>query len=305
MNWILIALGAYFLKAVSALVDRFLLGKPHVHPLAYSFYDGMFSIFALLLVPFGAFQWPSLSLLLASVFAGIAFVGGLFIFFTLLSTNDASRVVPLIDSLTPPFLFFAAYALLGERLMLSEFFAVFFLVSAGILLARARSERGKKHRLRRSTVRIFFGASSAALLFALSYALTKYVFLSESFITGFVWTRLGNVFAASGFLLFKKPRSLIFRGASFTSLKTGILFTANKIIEGIVFVLVDYAIFLGSVTVVNALQGIQYAFLLSMGILISKKFPSVLTEEISPHIVLKKVFAVLFMGIGLAILVFR
>ena len=70
------------------------------------------------------------------------------------------------------------------------------------------------------------------------------------------------------------------------------------------FLLQNYAIFLGSVALVNALQGVQYAFLLVLGGLISVFYPNLLKENISTKVVIQKLTAVLLISIGLYFLAF-
>jgi hypothetical protein len=56
------------------------------------------------------------------------------------------------------------------------------------------------------------------------------------------------------------------------------------------------------VSLINALQGIQYAFLLIFTVFISLKFPKILKEEIKSQILIQKIFAIFLIIIGLAIL---
>jgi hypothetical protein len=61
----------------------------------------------------------------------------------------------------------------------------------------------------------------------------------------------------------------------------------------------NYAVYLGPVAIINAMQGIQYAFLLVFGIFFTVFFPKILKEDISKKIIYKKVLAILLIAIGL------
>ena len=64
---------------------------------------------------------------------------------------------------------------------------------------------------------------------------------------------------------------------------TLIVFTLNKILAASAFLLQSYAISLGSVTAVNALQGTQYVFLLGLTAVVSLWFPKLFHEYYAIH----------------------
>jgi len=49
---------------------------------------------------------------------------------------------------------------------------------------------------------------------------------------------------------------------------------------------------LGSATFVNAMQGVQFVFLLGLVVLLSKKFPAILEEELTREVLLQKILAI-------------
>jgi len=65
----------------------------------------------------------------------------------------------------------------------------------------------------------------------------------------------------------------------------------------------NYAIAIGSVTMVNALQGTQYAFLLILTILLSVRFPKILKEDVSESKIVLKIASLILISIGLFFLV--
>ena len=62
------------------------------------------------------------------------------------------------------------------------------------------------------------------------------------------------------------------------------------------------AVFLGSVTLANSLQGIQYIFILVLAYLFFKKFPK-LREQFSKEIIIQKIIAIILIGLGLFFLI--
>ena len=73
MNWLFIAIIAHFLFALGFIIDKFLLSKTVLKPVAYAFYVGLLEIFVLLLIPFG-FVVPSVEFNLADMKKGIEVV---------------------------------------------------------------------------------------------------------------------------------------------------------------------------------------------------------------------------------------
>ncbi len=296
MSWFLIAVCGYFLNAVVGMIDKFLLGqKPVTKPPVYTFYIGILSIFALVLAPFGL-AWPGINQFLISLFAGGVFLFGLLYLFEALDIGSASRVLTAYGSLTPILILLLSFVFLGERLSSLQITAFLFLVLGSVLISfKKEVEEKRKKRLKFIILSV--------LLTAISLVLIKYVFLHQNFISGFIWTRIGIFLTALLFLIPNHLRKSIFIGGRETKSDLSLLLVFNKAMAGGGSVLVNFAIFLASVSLVNALQGIQYVFLLIMTIIISKNFPHLLEEKISSLILWQKILAILLIGIGLVILV--
>ena len=75
-------------------------------------------------------------------------------------------------------------------------------------------------------------------------------------------------------------------------LKTGFLFIFGQTSGALSFILVNYTIAVSaSVALVNALQGLQYIFLLIIVFSLSWRFPNLLEEKITPSVLIKKIIA--------------
>ena len=125
MNWIVVIFAAYFINAINSVVDKFLLEKSIPNPVVYSFYVGIFSIFAVFFAPF-SLEWPGLFQLFISFLVGAVFLFALFAFFTSIRKDEVSRIAPIVGSLTPVFVFAMSFIFLGERLPASQISAFVF-----------------------------------------------------------------------------------------------------------------------------------------------------------------------------------
>ena len=84
---------------------------------------------------------------------------------------------------------------------------------------------------------------------------------------------------------------------------TSLVFLCNKSLAAGAFLLQTYAISLGSVSVVNALQGVQYAFVLVLALIVSLFFPKIFKEEVGTGPVMQKIAGIVLVSFGVALLV--
>jgi len=294
MNWLIIVLAGHFLNALAFLMDKFLLAKKIPSPFVYAFFIGALGILSLLLIPFGV-AIPSIPEIVRALVAGMAFILALVFFFAGLKENEASRVVPLTGGFVPAFTFVFAYLFLGERLGALEIVAFGALVAGGVLITLERKGRGSK--------KGDIYAVVAALVFAVSFVITKQVYIEQAFISGFVWSRIGAFIMAASFLLIPSARHGIFNQPKQKNQgSTAVLFFTGQVSGALGFVLVNYAISLASVSLVNAMQGAQYAFLLVMVALLAKKFPRVLSERLTGMILVQKIAAIVLISVGIVLI---
>lgn len=294
MNWIILSIFAYFLNAIVSVVDKILVSKRIPDPLVYSIYVGLLSITVLFLTPFGFFL-PPVIILIPALLSGIIFLFALFFLFTALYKGEASRIFTVVGATTPFFLLCFSFLFLGEKLSSGQIIAFIFLLIGGILIGIG----GKKFLPKLTVFRL---PVLAAFLFAISLTLTKFVFIRQPFFNGFIWTRLGSFLAALLFLIPKAPRERILKVSRKTEEGINLAFLGNKALAGFSFILLNISIFKGSVTLVNGLQGIQYAFVFIFTLLLSQKLPKLLKEKIGPVIIFQKILAICLIATGLIIL---
>lgn len=300
--WILISITSYFLTALNSVVDKYILDRPTGNPLAYAFYVGIFSIFSIILTPFG-FEWPGIIQFFAALSVGGVFLLALISFFTALQKNEASRVVAIVGGSTPIFIIFLSILLLGESFIYSELLAIGFLVVGGITISAKRNQKYKSFKFRGyDYLKGTQIAILSAFFFALFFVFAKFVFLNQPFISGFVWTRIGSFLAALILVLIPSSRAVIFSTTKKVTAKIGGLFLLNKTIAGVAFFILNYAIFLGNIAIVNALEGVKYAFVLLFAYILSKWFPGVLHEDTNKLDMFQKTVAVILIATGLTLL---
>lgn len=301
MSWLIIIISSYFLFALAALGDKYLLlGPPNSK--IYSFYVGILQILVLVFIPFVGFSIPGLLPLLFCLLAGAMYIFALLGLFEGLKHFEASRIIPAIGGFLPLFTFGLIYLFSGgkEILEIKGMLSLIVLVLGSIFISYNPEKKVSFKSLQISTI--------TAFLFSLAFVLTKYVYLMLPFWTGFIWIRTGTFLIALFFIFFREVRKEIFSGVFAFNKKDTAFFLFTQGMGAGASILQNWAVALAGLaylSIINALQGLQYAFLFILAILIASKFPKILEEEISKRVIFQKVFSILLMGLGLIFLAFR
>lgn len=304
MNWLTITIIAYFIYALVFVADRILITKTFKQPVAYAFYAGLLHGAVILLIPillfFPAQQLvpSSLADFLIDILAGVLFFVAVYFFYRALFLHDASQIVPLVGSLVPLFSLILTFSLLARYLSWQETIAFSFLLLGGMLI----SIKGKI----KTSLSCFISGLLAAFFFGVFYTLTDYIYMQQPFFSGFIWARIGTALAALFLLALPWTRRLIFSSSNAIShkVKIGAAMIGVHGLGAGGFLMIHYAISLSHVSLINALQGVQYVFLMVIIVFLSKKFPQLLKEDFTTGALAKKFGAIFLVGLGLVILAF-
>ncbi|MBU1102508.1 hypothetical protein KJ853_02515, partial [Patescibacteria group bacterium] len=179
----------------------------------------------------------------------------------------------------------------------SQILAFALLVSGGLLIS-LKTERG----VLREGLKDLKIVILAILLGAIYWVLAKHIFEAQGFVTGFIWSRLGLVIGALLVLIYAPWRRMILISTRQATGQVSALMGSSKLLAGFGSLFVHLALSRASASLVQALQGTEYVFLLILTAFLSKKFPEIIREKLSGAIILQKTIAVLLIVVGLAIL---
>lgn len=292
MVWVFLIIVAQFLNAIVTLVDKFLVTSPLIgRPVVYTFYIGAMSGAAILLLPFGVVAPLTVEVARLSLIAGVAYVFSILFLYKALQASDASDVAPAFGAVSAVATLGFSVWFLGKGLS-GNFLYGFILLVAGTFIT------SYFHLSKKSTMFLII----AGALFGFSTIFLKELFNQTSFWNGFFWSRLANIVGVMTLLL--RPRNIqaILGNVKTSSINVKMAVVANKIIAGFAFLMILYAIKLGNVSIINALTGVQFAFLLLLTILFVKKYPQYIFETTHYHAVARKAAATSIIAVGLAIL---
>ena len=216
-------------------------------------------------------------------------------------------MITLIGGATPVFTIILSRSVLNEVLSGRQWLALALLILGTVLISWFPSSHDLWDKvkswfsLESINQRLGLAAAiSAAFILAVFFIGSKYLYLTQDFMSAFIWIRLGSALMVLSLLWPREYRQEI--GQAFKKLKTGsgrFIFFGTQLLAAGGFTLQNYALALGSVALVNALQGVQYGFLLILVTLLSVFYPQAFKENISRNIIIKKVLAVLIIATGL------
>ncbi len=322
--WVLVAVASYFLNAGVYVADKFFLSRKLHSSIVYAFYVGIWSLGNFVLLLFDPWV-PNTYQLTMDLIAGFIFLFTLVFWYKALHQSEATRVVPIVGALTPIFSLMLSYSFLGADIDQFDLMAFVMLIAGGLLISIKRTrlhlfdkvqERvkdiwgnflGRFSAEARPTRRLIVNSTASSLCFAGYYVFIKYIYsyTDQPFIGAFVWSRLGSFLGVLAILLIPEWRKLIRKTKTkeHRSFKKLAFFFAIRLTAALAFILLNWAVSLSeNVSLINALQGVQYAFLLVLILIISKKKPGLLDEELGHGVVLQKTLGVILVIFGLYIL---
>ncbi|MEN9558450.1 MAG: hypothetical protein RL141_819 [Candidatus Parcubacteria bacterium] len=302
-SWFFFAIVGHVANGAAFVIDKTLLRGSFKRPATYAALIGTLSIVVLILIPFGVAIPDARGWILMAA-SGATFVFALWAFFAALANGEASRVVPVVGSLIPLITLAGTATFLGETLTATQGAGFFLLLVATVILSGGK----RTERLQMKTIGV---AILAAVLFAFSSVTAKAMYDGYGFLSGFTLSRLFSVGAGVLLLVIDRRayRELLAgffkkQPAKKGDVKNAIGWVVGaQVLGGIGFLGVQYATSLGSAALVNALQAVQYAFLVLVAFVLSKRAPLLLGESVRLPVVLQKGVAILLVAIGLWLVV--
>jgi drug/metabolite transporter (DMT)-like permease len=311
MNWFILTIVSYLMLALVNLGDKFIVDKLLKNSKTYVFVVCILGGLVILLAPW-FLNWPGFSFFIVNMLAGFLFALALWSMYEALKNGETTRVTVVIGSIIPVFTIFFSLFFLKEKFSINQWLGVLFLIIGMIIISFVVSRRKKWYDFFKRLGSVFCGsydkkwiflAILSAFLYALYFITTKYAYSRQDFLSSFIWIKSGSALLVLLFLFDKKTRieikqNFTAKPKKIKKTKKGFVFI-NQFIGALASFMQSYAVYLGPVAIINALQGVQYAFLLILGIVFSKFFPKILKEDICKKTLIKKIIAIISVAIGL------
>lgn len=298
MSWLYISIIAYLLLAIANLGDKLVVTKYLSSPRVYAISVALLQSAVVILLPFFG-EWPGWQNMLLNFIAGASFVVAIYYFYSALKNGETSRVVPVVDGLVPIVVLILSSLILYENFSQLQLLAVIFLIAGGFILSckkkLKRAASGGKQDLKYIAI--------AVVAFAISQVFAKIAYSTQPFLSAFIWARVCGLLAVVPFLFLVDVRKELkdnFGRKEKASSSRAVMFA--QVSGGAGFFLQNYAIKLGKVGIVVAMQGIKYFFLFILIALFSKKFVQ-LKEDWNRNALIKKACGAGMIILGLMMLI--
>jgi uncharacterized membrane protein len=241
---------------------------------------------------FAEVQKPTLEVVALGLLGAYTFFIALVSMFDALQKADASDVVPVIGATSAVATFGLSYFFLDTTLSTNFILGIILLALGTYLVSRFQF-----------SAKTAFMSIHAGIFFALHYIAIKGLFITTSFDDGFFWSRVAFVFFALSLLMVPSYFEKIKGQTKSTTKHAGFLIFSNKVLAGVATILILKATDLGDVAVVQALGGLQFVFILLLGIFFTigvKKLPA--GEQYSRESILRKALFVAVITLGFLVL---
>ena len=202
--------------------------------------------------------------------------------------SDASVVMPVIGTISAIATFGLSYVFLDVALTQGHIVGVLMISFGTLLVAKTLPEWS-----------VILHVLHSGIFFALHYITMKGLFLETSFDDGFFWSRISFVLFALSLLMVPVYWDKIKEQTKSTTKKTGILVLLTKVLAGVAAFLLLKATDLGEVSVVQALDGIRFVFILIITTLFAHWLPSSATDrDLRPRVFFRRFLMIVIITSG-------
>lgn len=303
MTWLLLALAAPLLFAITNFADKYLIEHyakseegSSVGSLAL-----FSSLFAVLVIPiFLLFDIPSDNLSVQAIWilitTGVVYLGSIILYLYALNDDDVSNVIPFWLT-APLFDFILAKIFLGEQLSRVEIFSGLLILIGAALLTVEQDDSGK---VRIKWNLAFLMLLSSALL-AINDLLFKKTAVEAGFWDSFFWTYAG--YGILGIILFCVIKSYRHEFIKLLKKSGSVILGVN--IGGEVLMIAGdaalrFATLLAPLAIVQSVSdGFQPVYTFIGGVALTLWFPSIISESIDRRHLMRKTAALVAMVVGL------
>ncbi len=310
MSWLLLATLGQFIGAVVVFIDKYIVSDARVlpKPFVYAFYSCLLTGFWVVIYVIGyipgiealqiprldEIEKPTIQVVGMSILAAYTFFMALVSLYDALRKEEAVNVMPIVGAISALSTLCLSFVFLEVTLSSNFMWGVIILILGTLLVAQIIPDRYTMLTMVHSG--FFFG---------LHYITMKGLFMETSFADGFFWSRIGLVFFALSLLMVPTYLHKIMEQTKQTENKarTGVVVLIAKILAGVSAFLLLKATDLGDVTVVQALDGLKFVFILLVTVLFARTLPdTIVLTETRREAVVRQVLYVSIITVGYFIL---
>lgn len=302
MNWFLIALITPVVHAFVNHFDKFLLSKYMKGGTvgALIMFSSLFAVVALPIIWIinpSVLSSVSLSQGLILMGNGVFLTMAILLYLYAMDLDEASYVAPFFQ-LIPVFGLFFGYTILGETLTTNQLIAGGFILLGSLLLSIELA--GKDSKIKTKLVLLMIGSS---LFYAANAVIFKSVAASQGFLDSLFWDFLGKfLFGVILFFVVRSYREQFIYLLRVSGAKIVGLNIVNEILGLIGEMALVFAVLFAPVALVQSVSGLQPAFVLIFGVLITVFIPQFGKESLQKKHLIQKIIGIVVITVGVYLL---
>jgi len=291
MTWVTLALLTYFLWACTNIGEKYLVANKISRPVAYLLLGFWTGSLAILVFPFLHFTWPDAKTAAFLFGAAVLYFAGAYLYVRTLQIEEISRI-NLWWNAMPLFSLLIAWLILEENLTIKQL-AAFAIIMVGVILASIHV-RGAKLTLSRGGLFMLV----ACFLFSAHDVIVRQVTRTVPYGDVFLTIAISLLLLSFLPLFDKRVRLQVAATFKEISWRTIFLLAGINVVIKLGILTHSWAISLGPVALVNALEGFQSVFVFVLAFLLSWMFPRVIKEETDRRNLILKIIALAMMIVG-------
>lgn len=303
MNWLAAVIIGHLLNALGFVLNKAALTVSIKNPKTFTFYIGFLGAVSAVFL-FLAPGFPQIGIIPELLIGGVFFMLALYCFLVALSGSDTSRVAPFIGALVPIFTFVFEYFWIGNSLSRELLIAFVVLIIGTIIVTididAEKNRKGTSVNSKVNTQAWIYGTIAAAS-FGLSFVASKLAYDALPFWNAFAWMRIISFVAVLAFLLFPGIAKDVWNSRKIFTSKAGGIYLGSQAVGAVSFIFINYAISKASVSLVNAMQGIQYALLIVLVLVGHVIAPKLVQEAMSKKSLALRSVGVVVICVGIAL----
>ncbi|MCX6742015.1 MAG: EamA family transporter [Candidatus Pacearchaeota archaeon] len=293
MSWIIFAIFAAFLGAVTNIIDKYILTKVVRKPLVPVLIIGILGlIYGIIIFLVRGFGNLTISLILIGLLSGIFYTLTYLFYFKAVKVGEISRIA-IAERIKPLLVLLLATLFLGEILAAKNYLGIILIFFGTVLISFRKGkklflEKGMGYRL------------LSCIFFAVAAILGKYLLNFTDYFTVFAYMQLGIFLTL--LLVFNKKFSLIVETAKESGKKGIGMIVISQILGLLSVFLAVIATSKGPVSIVSAFISIQPLFVLFLVFILSWFYPSIIKEELSGKAWIIKFISVVLIVMGVVLI---
>lgn len=307
MSWFLSVLIGHILNALGFVLNKAALNVAVKNAGAFTFWVGVLGLISVALLPFGFFVPQGIQEWWSLIAGGVGFIGALLCFMYALSSSDTSKVAPFIGALIPIFTYLFEDLFIGKPLTGTLLIAFIVLVVGTVVITidlDVKKSGDTQNGIQMPSWLPWVLGVVAAALFGLSFVASKVAYDTQPFWGAFSYMRIVSFVAVLPLLSITVIRKEVARSSRIFFTKNGLVYLSSQVVGGVAFIFINFALSQASATIVNALQGIQYAFLIMLVWLGHIFAPRLVQEAMGRKTLFVRSLGVVVIMIGIALVSF-